>query len=88
MPVTGGNVYLTYNSSTGYNCVVTVRNSSGSAVYMDTGVKKSGSSTWSYDAGQYKTYAGPIYVYGAGSCVDWYGTIGSSRQVKYDDACG
>lgn len=34
MPLAGGTAFLTYNSSTGQNCAVTVRNSTGSPVYV------------------------------------------------------
>jgi len=88
MNVTGGTVFLTYNSTNGYNCVVTVRTTSGAAVYMDAGIKLSGSSTWIHDSGQYTTYAGPKYVHAVGQCIDWYGVIGSSTAVQYNSHCG
>ncbi|PJN29926.1 spore-associated protein A [Kitasatospora sp. CB02891] len=87
LSVSGGTVFLTYNSGNGQNCVVTVRNSSGSAVFVDAGIKISGSSTWIHDGGNYTTYAGPVRVYAPGQCIDWYGTI-ASTAVQYNSHCG
>ena len=83
-----GTVFLTYNSSTHDNCVVTVRNSAGAATNVVAGMKLSGTSTWHYDQGNYTTYAGPVYLAAAGKCVDWYGIIGSTTNVEYNSHCG
>ncbi|MFC7328830.1 spore-associated protein A [Marinactinospora rubrisoli] len=86
----GGTVYLTYNASNGYNCVVTIRDDPGSAVYMNAFVKRSTEDAWVRDPGNYTTYAGPVYTYARSQCVDWGGTIyGVSNQVVVTrSACG
>ncbi|MFF2624693.1 spore-associated protein A [Kitasatospora griseola] len=86
LSVSGGTVFLTYNS--GWNCVVTVRNSSGSAVFMNAYIKPSNSSTWTQDPGNYTTYAGPVKIYAPGQCIDWGGIIGSSSAGQSNSHCG
>lgn len=82
-----GTVYLTYNSGNGYNCVVTVRAHPGTPIYMDAAVRVSGG-TWHEDFGDYTTYAGPVYVYARGTCIDWGGGINPDYQYRYSVHCG
>ncbi|WP_433424254.1 spore-associated protein A [Microtetraspora malaysiensis] len=88
LPDSRGTVFLTYSSATGKNCVATVRTTSGTATLVEAYLKKSSSSTWIKDSGNYTSYAGPIYVSAAGSCVDWGGTIGTATQYKKGTNCG
>jgi hypothetical protein len=83
-----GTVYLTYNSKTGKNCVVTIRKTSGSPVYMFAyvGVPDTGESQ--VDEGYYRSYAGPVYAYGKGHCVDWAGGIDNQQTWTYGSNCG
>ncbi|MFD7427779.1 spore-associated protein A [Streptomyces sp. NPDC059814] len=84
-----GTVYLTYNSSTKQNCVVTVRNSPGTAIRMMAGLERSNDVySWTYDVGQYTSYAGPVYVSGAGTCMNWSGYIGTVRIDRENTNCG
>lgn len=83
-----GTVYLTYNSSTGKNCVVTVREKPGAAAPMDAYLRRSGTTAWADDPGNFTTYAGPVYVSAAGSCVDWGGTIGTASLTRTRTNCG
>lgn len=83
-----GTVYLTYNSSNGYNCVATVRADPGTAMFMVAGIRLSTSNTWIVDQGQYTTYAGPVYVHAPGQCIDWGGQIGSVYVQNFDTHCG
>jgi hypothetical protein len=77
-----GTVYLTYNSSNGKNCVVTIRNTVGAAVDMSAYLYVPDTDQGDGDYGTYTSYAGPVYAYGKGHCVDWGGSIGSvSVQV-------
>jgi hypothetical protein len=85
--VTGGTVYLTYNSSTGYNCVVTIRNTPGARLPMCAEVKLTGTSSWKFDCGNYTTYAGPVYVHAPHACIDWGGAINGSSLVEYNSHC-
>ncbi|WUX96872.1 spore-associated protein A [Streptomyces sp. NBC_01422] len=84
-----GTVFLTYNASERLNCVVTVRNSPGSAVAMMAGLERSDDVySWTYDSGKYTSYAGPVFVWGEGSCMNWSGYIGSVRVDRMGTNCG
>ncbi|TDC85446.1 spore-associated protein A [Micromonospora sp. KC606] len=88
LPDLRGTVYLTYSSSTGKNCVVTLREKPGTATLMEAYLRRSGTSSWVKDSGNYTTYAGPVYVSAAGSCVDWGGTIGTASRTRTATNCG
>ncbi|GGX56706.1 spore-associated protein [Streptomyces fructofermentans] len=70
-----GTVYLTYNSSNGENCVVTIRKNPGTAVDMSTWIHVPDTDEAAEDYGRFTSYAGPAYVYGKGHCVNWGGHI-------------
>jgi hypothetical protein len=88
-------VYLLYNSSSGYNCVVTIHQNRTDGVSMDTmaGIRVSGG-TWKTDRQEYKYYAGPVRVRAAGKCVQFKGGIehysasGSTHWAEYVSAFG
>lgn len=51
-----GDVYLMYNSGTGYNCVATLKSVAvGSATGVKSGIRVEGSS-WAYASGNFKYY--------------------------------
>ncbi|QKV96596.1 spore-associated protein A [Streptomyces sp. NA02950] len=83
-----GTVFLTYNSAKGKNCVVTVRNSAGSPVSMFAYLYAQGASESVEDSGLYRSYAGPVYTYGRGKCVDWAGGIDNQSTWTYGSNCG
>jgi hypothetical protein len=86
---TAGTVYLTYNSSTGKNCVVTVRTTPGTAIFMAAGIRLTGNPASEVDdTGNYTTYAGPVYLYAKGHCIDWAGQIGSVYNEQDNSHCG
>lgn len=84
--LTGGTVYLAYNRSTGYNCVVTIRNTSGTRISMNAKVSRAGQ-PWISDPGQFTTYAGPVKVHAPHACIDWGGEIGTSKFYEYNSHC-
>jgi hypothetical protein len=88
LPDNRGTVYLTYSSSSGKNCVVTLRENPGTATLMEAYLRRSGTSAWAKDSGNFTTYAGPVYVSAAGSCVDWGGTIGTASKTRNGTNCG
>jgi len=89
VPASLGTVFLTYNSSNGYNCAVTIRNNPGTALPMNVGLRRAGNeSSAQYDPGSYTTYAGPVYVYGSGSCMDWGGIINGRQVLRGPTNCG
>ncbi|MFI0773745.1 spore-associated protein A [Streptomyces sp. NPDC021212] len=84
---TQGTVFLTYNSAKGKNCVVTVRNTAGAAKNMFAYLYVNGAAEPQLDEGLYKSYAGPIYDYGRGKCVDWAGGIDNQSTFTYGSNC-
>ncbi|WP_370011222.1 spore-associated protein A [Nocardiopsis sp. LDBS0036] len=86
--VNGGTVFLTYNNSNGRNCVVVVRTDPGSAVNMDAALKRSDSTSWDTDPGDWTEYAGPVYADAAGHCVDWGGVVGDEWVLRNGTNCG
>lgn len=84
-----GTTWLTFNSSTGKNCVVTVRADPGVKVYMGAAVQLAGNSASAVaDYGNYTSYAGPVYLNAAGKCIDWYGQIDHAIEEQYHSHCG
>ncbi|MHC3473200.1 spore-associated protein A [Streptomyces sp. 7R007] len=74
-----GTVYLTWNESTGKNCAVTVRNTSGARIHMAVSLAALDSGRpAARDSGNYTSYAGPVYVSARGYCVAWTGEIGTA----------
>ncbi|WP_309062273.1 spore-associated protein [Streptomyces sp.] len=67
-------VYLTYNSSNGYNCVTTIQEnpSAPGVIWMGASIQKSGGSEIR-DFGNYGVYAGPVYVHAPDTCIKWGG---------------
>ncbi|MFC8392220.1 hypothetical protein [Streptomyces sp. NPDC057238] len=102
--VSRGNVYLYYNSSTGYNCAATVKNSAGAYgtptltnVTLDRcKAGTSGSSCYSEkkvtDEGLYSYYAGPVSLSASDRCISIYGLIlgswGTAQVSRSGVHCG
>ncbi|AWW39244.1 MULTISPECIES: hypothetical protein [Streptomyces] len=89
-----GTAYITYNSSNGYNCVVTVSDTPGTAMYLDARLRiHRTDAVWKaneYDAGTFKYYAGPVYIKAVDTCVDYGGSAGNASyiQINYGVHCG
>jgi hypothetical protein len=84
-----GTVFLTYNSSNGYNCVVTIRDTPGTAVPMMAAIARQSDPAWyDIDEGSYTTYAGPVYRYAKGYCVTWGGAISGVYAGGVNTNCG
>lgn len=68
-----GTMFLTYNSSNGYNCAVAIRNVRATrAWWMEITLNTRSDGTGEVsDLGVYSTYAGPVYKYGKGECMWW-----------------
>ncbi|MGW8982006.1 spore-associated protein A [Streptomyces parvus] len=85
---TKGTVFLTYNSATGKNCVVTIRTKPGKAVHMTASLGFASPTTWVTDTGYFTTYAGPVYLDARGLCVTWRGEISGEVAGKNGTNCG
>ncbi|MFD4020831.1 spore-associated protein A [Streptomyces sindenensis] len=83
-----GSVFLTYNSATGKNCVVTIRTNPGTAVHMTASLGFTSPTTRVTDTGYFTTYAGPVYLDARGLCVTWRGEISGEVAGKNGTNCG
>jgi hypothetical protein len=83
-----GTVWLTYNDSTGKNCVVTIANTPGARRFMAARLSLGGAPTWTHqEEGQFTTYAGPVYMAAANRCIDWGGAIQNVSDAEFNDHC-
>jgi hypothetical protein len=86
--LTGGRVYLLYNSGNGYNCVVTLKSTNiGTPSSVSAFLEPQGASRTT-DSGSYSYYAGPVRRYAANTCVRWGGSVGSSSYTSPFEHCG
>ncbi|GLY79759.1 spore-associated protein A [Actinoallomurus iriomotensis] len=70
-------IYLLYNGTT--NCVVTWKDSPNTtSVYASIQRQSDGKEV--QDVGHYSTYAGPVKLNAAGTCVWWMGGYGNSYE--------
>ena len=80
-----GTLELYYSNTTKKNCAI--NRCSGNcyqALYRSVSIRKSSSTAWTTDGGLYHTYAGPVYVYAPGSCIDAYGGVSFWDGSKYN----
>jgi len=85
--VTGGRVYLLYNSN-GNNCVTTIKSSSvGTPSAVSAFLEPQGSSRTT-DSGNFSYYAGPVKRSAPDTCVKWGGSVGSSSYTSPFEHCG
>ncbi|MER5423910.1 hypothetical protein [Streptosporangium roseum] len=80
---TFGHVYLMYNRSTGYNCVVTIKSAFYRTATYTTATLKVDGEKPKTDAGKFKYYAGPVKAKARGKCVAYWG---STRDTRLDFA--
>ncbi|OHV28592.1 hypothetical protein CC117_30280 [Parafrankia colletiae] len=73
----GGDVYLLYNSATGYNCVVTIKTAYvGAPSFTNAGLLVDDGTGWHDDSGDFGYYAA-VQWYARGKCVQYDGMIAS-----------
>jgi hypothetical protein len=86
--LTGGTVYLLYNSGNSNNCVVTLKSTNlGTASAVSAFLEPEGS-TRTTDSGNYGYYAGPVTRAAPSVCVKWGGSVGSSAYTSPFEHCG
>ncbi|MFF4416361.1 serine/threonine protein kinase [Streptosporangium sp. NPDC001559] len=88
VPFTGGAVYQLYNSSTGSNCVVTMKTTDigkATSVWATLQVKDGGSKT---ERGEFKYYAGPVILPAKGKCVSISGGNSTDSASAPMSNCG
>ena len=86
--VPNGIAYVTYNN--GWKCLITYTRTPGLTQYIAAGITLTGTPNWNVDVGNYKLFAGPVYLYAPHKCIDWggwtqgYGYTGfQSRSNEY-----
>lgn len=73
--LTWGDVYLMYNSATGYNCVATIKSAYvGTPSQTEASLWVQGDPGWTRDIGSYSYYAA-VQKKAAGKCVQYEGVI-------------
>ncbi|NUR72546.1 MAG: M23 family metallopeptidase [Hamadaea sp.] len=85
---TVGKVFLTYNSSNGYNCVVTLKYVSVGTPSAVSAFLEPEGSTRTTDSGSFGYYAGPVKRSAPGVCVKWGGSVGSTSYTSGFEHCG
>lgn len=80
-----GGIDVYYSDSTGQNCIIVhpaAGYPQGAFNHIAAALRKSGSDQWKWDGPgrNYTRYAGPVYVYAKGSCIDFYGEMRSSGR--------
>lgn len=88
-----GTVWLTYNSSTGKNCTVTIREHPNSTkIFIYTWLCISGTDKCADQGNYFTTFAGPVFLSAAHKCIDWGGSIDgpiTDQSVeRYHEHCG
>ncbi|MER7501188.1 M23 family metallopeptidase [Nonomuraea pusilla] len=82
-----GKIVLLYSTSTGENCVVTLRNSASGKAAMRAYLEVKGQARKT-DAGSFQYYAGPVRAKAPRTCVKWGGAIGSAVYDSPFEHCG
>ncbi|GAA5167000.1 sialidase family protein [Amycolatopsis dongchuanensis] len=81
-------VYLSYNASTGKNCVSTTKKANvGTASATSAFLQVQGSARTT-DSGNYSYFAGPVLASAAGKCVQWGGSAGDVSYESPYEHCG
>ncbi|MFE9204758.1 protein kinase [Micromonospora sp. NPDC007230] len=82
-----GRVYLLYNTASGANCVVTLKDTDvGRATTVSAYLEVQGK-TRVTDRGAFEYYAGPVRAGAAGACVKWGGSAGGASYGSAFEHC-
>ncbi|MEU5721626.1 protein kinase [Micromonospora sp. NPDC047738] len=83
-----GRVYLLYNTASGSNCVVTLKDTDvGRATQVSAYLEVQGKAR-STDSGAFSYYAGPVRAAAAKACVKWGGSTGGASYGSGFEHCG
>ncbi|MEU3570329.1 spore-associated protein A [Kitasatospora sp. NPDC036755] len=82
-----GTAYLTWNAESGRNCLIVVRGHPGAALSMNALIGRE-DGIQDIDSGYFTSYAGPVYVDGRGTCIDWGGVIHDQEVSRWHTHCG
>lgn len=83
-----GKAYLLYDSSSGKNCVTTLKHTKvGKSTAASAFLTVKGSKRHT-DSGHFKYYAGPVKAKAKATCVKWGGSVGSKKYASGFEHCG
>lgn len=85
---TVGRIYLMYNNSNGYNCVVTLKYTSVGTPSAVSATLQAEGGTVGTDSGSFAYYAGPVKKSAPNTCVKWGGSVGSTTWTSGWSHCG
>ncbi|WP_205326218.1 M23 family metallopeptidase [Glycomyces sp. YM15] len=83
-----GRIYLMYNASNGYNCVVTLKYTKVGTPSPVSATLQAEGGTVGSDSGSFSYYAGPVKRYAPNTCVKWGGSVGSTTWTSGWSHCG
>jgi hypothetical protein len=86
--LSGATIYLFYDNSTGYNCVVTMATYVNGSVSMNATLWVKGDSSAIGNPGNFTYYAGPVKEHAANTCVEWGGSYKGSSWTSGWSHCG
>ncbi|MER7124068.1 spore-associated protein A [Streptomyces goshikiensis] len=82
-----GRAFLTWNKSNGYNCVVTQKyganDNSNELYFMTAWIQRTADGFEEEDRNLYRHYAGPVYVDGRATCINWGGYVDPAPTGSY-----
>ncbi|MQA77360.1 MAG: peptidoglycan DD-metalloendopeptidase family protein [Streptosporangiales bacterium] len=82
-----GDAYLLYSSSSGKNCVATLKRTNvGKATATSAFLEVEGSKR-ATDSGDFKYYAGPVAASAKATCVKWGGSVGAEKYESGFEHC-
>lgn len=85
---TGGTVYLSYNASSGQNCVSTMKSAAtGTGSQTSAYLEVDGASRLT-DSGSFSYFAGPVKASASGKCIRWGGATGGQSYNSPLEHCG
>ena len=70
-----GNVYISYNSSNGYNCAYSTVSAATKGYYRDIVLESQAGDSSPSDSGYFNSFAGPVYLRAPGKCVKAAGYV-------------
>ncbi|TDD06155.1 spore-associated protein A [Nonomuraea deserti] len=85
-----GTLEVYYNSSTGKNCALMYGygSTANTTTWKSVRIQRSDNTGLDQDGGNYKYYAGPVYVSAPGQCIDVEGSVGQAGVSYWDVHCG
>ncbi|HEY3466308.1 MAG TPA: sialidase family protein [Amycolatopsis sp.] len=85
---TAGTAYLSYNASTGKNCVSAMKSTSAGKATQTSAYLEVQGSTRITDSGAFSYFAGPVSAAAADKCVKWGGSADGQAYNSEFEHCG